>query len=74
MCVCACVCVCGRPHPYSPSDVAHVLCFTGNLANITDAEKDGWAARINSFQRDDGFYSNHDRNNVSGGYELLYVP
>jgi len=55
------------PHPYSPSDVAHVLCFTGNLGNITEAEKDGWAARINSFQRDDGFYSNHDRNNVSGG-------
>eukprot|EP00039_Didymoeca_costata_P033249 m.41520 g.41520 ORF g.41520 m.41520 type:complete len:393 (+) comp9774_c0_seq2:31-1209(+) len=57
------------PHPYAPSDVLHVLCFTGQLDNITSDPKvtDEWAAHINSFQRADGFFDNTDSTGHSGG-------
>ena len=38
------------PHPYATSDVAHVLCFTGRLANLSDADRSAWAGAINMFQ------------------------
>jgi hypothetical protein len=65
------------PHPYATSDVAHVLCFTGQLGNLSEADRDQWAAVINKFQRDDGFYNNTDVDGVSGGtlwHAAGYVP
>ena len=48
------------PHPYSPSDVLHVLCFTDQL-NLTDQEKSKWAAGIQAFQDPKtGFFNNKD--------------
>lgn len=59
------------PHPYSPSDVAHVLCFTGRL-NLSTEEQQAWADHINSFQFKEGqkiiddrdfagFFNNQDK-------------
>lgn len=75
-----------EPHPYSPSDVAHVLCFTGQL-DLTDAEADAWADHINSFQLPPGssrngadatgFFENSDSKGVTGGtlwHAAGYVP
>jgi hypothetical protein len=65
------------PHPYATSDVAHVLCFTGQLGNLTNEDRTAWAAVINSFQREDGFYDNTDAAGVSGGslwHAAGYVP
>lgn len=65
------------PHPYATSDVAHVLCFTNQLGNLSAADRDSWAAAINKFQRSNGFYDNTDANGVSGGtlwHAAGYVP
>lgn len=63
-----------EPHPYATSDVAHVLCFTNQLTTLSDADKDSYAARINQWQRDDGFF---DNGNPAGGslwHAAGYVP
>jgi len=54
------------PHPYAPSDVAHVLCFTDQL-KLSEEEKDSWESVINNFQREDGFFDNADTAGVEGG-------
>lgn len=55
-----------HPHPYAPSDIAHVLCFTDQL-RLSEEEKDEWAKVINSFQREDGFFNNTDASGNKGG-------
>jgi len=55
-------------HPYSTSDVAHVLCFANQLDSLTELEKDSWAEVINQFQGRDGFYQN-----ISGGGTLWHA-
>ena len=64
------------PHPYSASDVAHVRCFAGQL-NLSSAEADEWATRVNAFQfppgrslndaEAGGFFNNKDVNGLTGG-------
>eukprot|EP00041_Stephanoeca_diplocostata_P005893 m.70808 g.70808 ORF g.70808 m.70808 type:complete len:401 (-) comp16059_c0_seq8:1282-2484(-) len=55
------------PHPYSPSDVLHVLCFTGRLGGLNDTDKNVFASAIKSFQRSDGFFDHEDSHGQSGG-------
>lgn len=57
----------GVPHPYAPSDVAHVLCFVDQLDNVSSADKRAWAGHIQSYQRPDGFFNNTDALGVAGG-------
>ena len=46
-----------NPHLYGSIDVIHVLGSVGLLGNLTDAQKDAWAATIDSYQNETtGFY------------------
>ena len=43
-------------------DVIHVLGTTGSIAHLSEAQRDRWAAQIDSYQNADGFY-NHSSSN-----------